>query len=154
QADLSLPHGILVRGTVREAGSDRPVAGAAVRYEWSYQGNSFRARATSRRGVQWQIRDARTKPDGTFCLAVPPGPGNLLVKAAQPDFVHVQTSLGSLLGGRPGGTPYFPDAQVALNPQPMDEVRKLAIALRRGVTLRGRVVGSDGRPVASGLLLA
>src|SRR5262249_22950191 len=95
-----------------------------------------------------------TKPDGTFCLAVPPGPGNLLVKAAQPDFVHVETSLGSLLGGRPGGTPYFPDAQVALNLQPMDETRKLAVALRRGVTLRGRVVGYDGRPVASGLLLA
>jgi RNA polymerase sigma factor (sigma-70 family) len=154
RADLSLPRGVLVRGTVKEARSARPVAGAAVRYEWAYRDNPFRTRATARRGAQWQIRDARTKPDGAFCLAVPPGPGNLLVKAAEPDFVHVQTSLGFLLDGRKGGTPYFPDARVPLHLQPMDEIRQLAVLLRRGVTVRGRVVGPDGRPVASALLLA
>jgi hypothetical protein len=154
QADLSLPRGILVRGTVQEARSGRPVPEAAVRFEWSYKDNPFRAQAQARRGVQWQIRDARTGPAGTFSLALPPGPGHLLVKAADPDFVHVETSLGRLLDGRKGGTPYFPDALVPLQLQPTDKTQKLAIRLRRGVTLRGRVVGHDGKPVPSALLLA
>src|SRR5262249_17831009 len=43
---------------------------------------------------------------------------------------------------------------VPLQLQPTDRTQELTIRLRRGVTLRGRVVGQDGKPVASALLLA
>src|SRR5262249_11436013 len=37
--DLSVPRGIQVRGKVEEEGTDRPVAGAAVTYQWAYKNN-------------------------------------------------------------------------------------------------------------------
>ncbi len=148
KSDLSLPRGVLVRGQVAEADSGKPVAGAAIKYESSLTRHPRRPDPSTR---CW-TRDARTRPDGCFELAVFDGTGHLLVKAATPDFIPVETNSGVLLGGKEGGTPYFPDALLPLQLAPAAEPQVFAIALRRGVTLRGRVLRSDGRPVASGLL--
>ncbi|HJZ55043.1 MAG TPA: sigma-70 family RNA polymerase sigma factor [Gemmataceae bacterium] len=153
RSDLSVPRGVLVRGTVQEADSGQRVPGAAVSFRWAYADNPHRAAVRTDRGTQWRTPDTQTGPDGTFALAVPPGPGTLLVKAAEPDFVHIETSLGWLLDGRKGGTPYFPDAVVPLRLAPADAAQEFVIPLRRGITLRGQVVGRDGRPVASALLV-
>jgi RNA polymerase sigma factor (sigma-70 family) len=151
RADLPVPRGILIRGTVTEAGSDRPVSGAAVTHEWGYKRNPFQDPARDRRGTWWKTRDTKTGPDGTFAIAVPPGPGLLLIKAAEPDFVHVEVG-SEVANGGTGGIAYFPDAFVPLQLQPTDAVQELALQVRRGVTLCGRVVGHDGKPVASALL--
>jgi hypothetical protein len=153
--DLSVPRGILVRGTVLEAGSQKAVAGAAVRYEWAYKDNPFRTALRNRRGVQWELRDARTDADGVFLITIPPGPGTLLVKAAEPDYVHVETSSGQLLDGKPaGGRPYFADAILPLALPPNSDMQTPVIPLHRGITVRGRVLNHDGKPAASARLLS
>jgi hypothetical protein len=156
EVDLSTPRGVLIRGTVLEAESRRPVAGAAVSYEWAFTNNPFRAARSERRPrEQLQLRDARTSADGTFLLVAPPGPGTLLVKAAEPDFIHTETGTGQLLGNAGGGgKPYFPDAVVALTLGANGAAQSPVIELHRGVTVRGRVTGADGKPVASALLIS
>jgi RNA polymerase sigma factor (sigma-70 family) len=154
ECDLPVPRGVPIRGTVLEADSRRGVAGAAVSYEWAFNNNPFRTALAARRQAQWQARDTRTAADGSFTLTVPPGPGTLLVKAAEPDYVHVEIGSGRLSGVGPGGTPYFPDAVRALALQPESPVQQPVLELHRGVTVRGRVLGSDGKPVDSAILLS
>src|SRR5262249_43947307 len=120
QVELTAPRGILVRGTVEEEGTGRRVAGAEGRYEQRRRNNPVYDASGERRrhGMEWQTGDARTNADGTFYIAVPPGPGTLLVKAAEPDFLHAETSANHLDGIGPGGRAYFPDAIVPLSPLP------------------------------------
>jgi hypothetical protein len=152
--DFALPRGVLVRGTVLEAGTGKAAAGASVRYEWSYADNPFRAALQRRPTIQWDNAEARTDADGRFALTAPAGPGTLLVKAAGPDFIHVETGSGPLLRGRPaGGMPHFPDAVLPLALEPGSPVQTPVLALRRGVTVRGRVLNHHGKP-ASALLVS
>jgi RNA polymerase sigma factor (sigma-70 family) len=154
ECDLPLPRGVPVRGTVLDADSRRGVAGAAVSYEWSFKNNPFLGAQDARPGTRWLSRDTRTAPDGTFSLTVPPGPGTLLVKAPEPDYMHVESAQERLQGFGVGGIPWFPDALLALALQPDSPVQQPVLELRRGVTVRGRVLGSDGKPVGSAILIS
>jgi hypothetical protein len=101
--------------------------------------------------VEWRYRNTATDADGRFQLTVPPGPGLVLVKAAEPDFVR--TEVGSQVAeGGAGGTPYFPDGFVPLRLNPGDAPPDFAVKLRRGVTFRGGVLSSDGTPVPAAML--
>jgi RNA polymerase sigma factor (sigma-70 family) len=152
-ADVTVPPGILVRGRAEEAGSGKPVVGAEVSYRWGYRRNPFWDASLARHGTEWYTQFVATAPDGSFVMAVPPGPGMLFVKAAEPDYVHVEVASGEVDGGK-GGTPLFPDAFLQLNLKPMDPPQQPTLRLHRGVTVRGRVVGPNGKPVASAVLLA
>lgn len=55
--------------------------------------------------------------------------------------------------GRPGGKHYFPDAVVRFDAR-HGTTQDVSAVLRRGVTIRGRVVGQDGKPVASAMLVS
>jgi hypothetical protein len=146
--DFTLPRGVLVRGRVAEAGSGRPVAGALVVYSQRRRDNPFYR-------PQDSVPTPRPKagPDGSFSLAVPPGPGHLLVLGPTPDFVHVETTDGDLDEGAPGYHRSYPDALVALDLKPGAGPHEVKPTLRRGVTIRGRVVGPDGKPVARATLV-
>jgi hypothetical protein len=150
-ADVALPRGALVRGKITEAGSGRPVGGAAVNYE--PLGGVNRTVASDPYS-RWSTRTVRSGADGSFVLAVPTSAGHLLAKAAEPDYIHAEVDTRRLLDGRKGGRPSFPDAFMPLYLKTTKEGKEIAIKLRRGVTLRGRVVGRDGNPVASGWLIA
>ncbi|HVK13569.1 MAG TPA: sigma-70 family RNA polymerase sigma factor, partial [Gemmataceae bacterium] len=152
-ADLPVPPGVVVRGRIVEGGTDRPVPGATVTYEWVVEKNPF---AKGLLGNNVALRTWRTQagPDGSFAVAVRPGPGHLLVKAPTPDFVHAEVSWRELRGQSPGGKTHFPDAVVPLRPVPGGPPPDLTVPLRRGVTVRGRVVGADGKPAADGLVIA
>ncbi|MBO0700022.1 MAG: hypothetical protein J2P46_16610, partial [Zavarzinella sp.] len=149
--DLKVPRGIQLRGKVAEEGTDRPVGGAAVFFRWGYRNNPYRGLTGEHKDVEWWHRDSATAADGTFTITVPPGPGLLMVKAAEPGFVPVETSSRQAEGGK-GGTPYFPDAFAALKLKPADAPADFSFRLRRGVVFRGQVVSGDGKPVKSALL--
>jgi RNA polymerase sigma factor (sigma-70 family) len=153
QLEVSPLRGVLVRGTVTEVDSGRPVPGAVVTYEHRTDTSPLQAKEVDRmrQGIRWHARDTRAGPDGAFALTVPPGDGTLLVGAAEPDYLHVETSSTWLAQGTPGGWPVFADALVPLSLNVSDSPHEVAAKLRRGVTVRGRVVGHDGRPV-SGVL--
>jgi hypothetical protein len=151
--DLAVPPGIVIRGRVVEAGTDRPVPGAAVTYEWAMHNNPF-ARDLLANNVALRTWRTQSGPDGSFAVAVRPGPGHLLVKAPTLDFVHAEVSWRELRGESPGGRTHFPDAVVPLRPVPGGPPPDVTVQLRRGVTVRARVVGADGKPAADGVVVA
>jgi RNA polymerase sigma factor (sigma-70 family) len=148
EVEVKLPRGVLVRGRVTEAGTGRPVAGASLQ---------FRPRDTARPTLRNLLggfnRLEVTRDDGTFAFALPPGSGHLLVQGPTPDYVHQEVESEVLSSGRRGGSRYYPDAAVPVDVPARGEPKPVAVTLRRGSTVRGRLLGPDGKPVARALLL-
>jgi hypothetical protein len=143
QADVALDRGVLVRGRLDESPSGRPVHDALV----LYRGRN------PKRPLLWDwchgvLESTVTAADGSFQLAVPPGRGHLLVIGGTHDYVHVETSVGELEYGRPSLIRNYPDALVPLDLKPDGETQDVKATLRRGVTLRARVLAPDGKPAA------
>jgi RNA polymerase sigma factor (sigma-70 family) len=147
--DVALPRGVHLRGVVREAPSGKPVDGAGVRF-CPAGGGLFDFQDPLHAG--WEV-GATSGPDGTFHIAVAPGRGHLLVKGPTPDYVHVDVSFRKLLDHDPGQDAiYHPDGVVPLDLKAGTEGHRVEVTLRRGVTVRGRLVDLDDRPVPRALL--
>jgi RNA polymerase sigma factor (sigma-70 family) len=142
EVEVKLPRGVLVRGKVLEAGSGKPVAGAYVTHT----------------GLRETY--AASGPDGSYQLGVPAGAGRLLVTHPSGEYIpQIVGSAGgginNLVGGsfeKPAGDPSYYHAVVALDVKKGDGVKEVNVTLRRGVTVRGRLVGPDDRPVASAVM--
>jgi RNA polymerase sigma factor (sigma-70 family) len=147
---LALPRGIRLHGTVTESPSGKPVAGASVEFCPREGNNPF-----FREDVTEETEPAVSGPDGSFQTTILPGPGHLLVKGSTPDYLHAQITSRQLYGIpiRPNRR-HYPDALVSLDLKPDVGSHELNVTLRRGVTVKGRVVGPDGKPVAEGLFLS
>jgi hypothetical protein len=157
RADLALPRGVLVTGKVTEAPSGRPVAGAVVQWFPRQEGNPQLKKDVA---ALWKS-PAVSGADGTFRIPVLPGPGHLLVTGPTPDYVHHEVYYGELHGGRPsfgsvisgpegnqfyGGQRVYAHGVVPLDVKPGAEAAAADVVLRRGVTVRGRLVGPDDKP--------
>jgi RNA polymerase sigma factor (sigma-70 family) len=142
EVEVKLPRGVLVRGKVTEAGSGKPVAGAYVTHA----------------GLRETY--AVTGPDGSYQLGVPAGTGYLL--ATHPSGEYVPQILGSLGGGvnnpaggsaeKPAGDRCYFHAIVGVTAKAGEDGKEVNVSLRRGVTMTGRVVGPDDKPVAHAVL--
>ena len=135
--DLTLPRGVTIHGKLTEEGSDKPVTGARV---------SFFGRVSTREpdppaGV------SHSGPDGAFQLAARPGPGHLFVTGPTDDYTLQAISRGMVYEGQPGGRAHYAHAIVACDPKPGGAGLEVNAVLRRGLTVKGRVVGPDGQPV-------
>jgi hypothetical protein len=137
--DLTLPRGVMIRGTVTEQGSGRPVAGAVVMYLPRLTPDEGR---TGNRGAPTE-----TAADGSFEIAVPPQPGHLVVRGPTDDYIYQEIGDDLVYEGRPGGRRIYAHAFLAPDLKPGGESRDVRVSLRRGVTVKGRVLGPDGRPV-------
>jgi RNA polymerase sigma factor (sigma-70 family) len=131
---LAVPRGVLVRGTVTEAGSGKPVAGAFV--EFNADPN----------------RRVRTRDDGSYRIAAPVGEGRLMVTHPNGEFISqiVGSAGGSL--DKPVGDPSYYHAVVAVDVKAGDKEKEVPVRLRRGVTVKGRLVGPDGKPINGAVL--
>jgi hypothetical protein len=125
KTNLALPRGICVRGKVVEEGSGKPVMGAEVRYG----PHRFDEAIDPNKAVSAVV----TGPDGVFQVVCLPGPGHLLVKGPDPDYIVREFDCHGL-------------AMFDLKPD--EKPSEVTIPLRRGVTLRGRLVDGAGNPVA------
>jgi RNA polymerase sigma factor (sigma-70 family) len=143
--EVKLPRGVLVRGKVTEAPSGRPVFGAGVQ---------FVPRATNNPNVLtgWQHL-AATGKDGAFQLAVLPGPGHLLVSGPGLDFIQEEVGHRVITDGKPGGYRLHANGLVKLDLAPNSRPKEVTVTLRRGVTVRGRVLDPQGKPVAKGVMI-
>ena len=130
---------------VGDAGADKPVARAAVQYYPQQAGNP-----EFRRGVitGWQGTEV-SKADGTFQITVLPGPGHLLVMGQDGRYIHEEIGNNLLYSGQRGGTRYYPDAVVKLDLPVQAGPKEIAVALRRGMTLKGRLLGPAGQAMSS-----
>ena len=135
-----MPPGMLIRGKIVEAGSDKPVAGAAVLYESHSMQNSEPGGSSGR---------ARTAADGSFRFAAPPIPGHLSVMEPGEDYVLQGIGDEMLFSGQPGGRRFYANAFVACDPRPGTKSLEVDVVLRRGVTIKGQVSGPDGHPLGN-----
>jgi RNA polymerase sigma factor (sigma-70 family) len=146
QVEIRLPAGILVHGKVTEVLSGKPVAGATVRFQRRI---SLNLRDQFSEGFQGAVVSGS---DGSFRIAVTPGPGHLLVIGPTPDYLHVETTARKLSEDKPGGQRYYPDGLLALDLKLGTKSHEVKISLRRGVTLKGRLVGPDDKAVNRALM--
>jgi RNA polymerase sigma factor (sigma-70 family) len=129
EVSLALPRGVLLRGKITEAGSDKPVPGAAIEYR-----------------SEW-LHKAVSAADGSYTFAVPAGAaGPLVVSAPNADYIPQVIGSAEILDGLKGGDRTYYHAIIPLNLKAGDKEKDVPIVLRRGVTLKGRLVGPDGKP--------
>jgi RNA polymerase sigma factor (sigma-70 family) len=163
--DLALPRGVVVKGQITEAPSGRPVAGADVQFFPQLTNNpDFREDVAS-------LLHARVEsgPGGAFRIVLPPGPAHLLIAAPTPDYVHQEVSFGTLAEGDPdsgsyrggpegnayfGGQRVYAHAVVPVKLKRGSGSEPLKVTLRRGVTVRGRLLAAEGKPVARAVMLS
>ena len=143
--EIKLKPGVAVRGRVVEA-DGTPVAGARVHYYQVYRANPLY-------GDHGNSGEVATGADGSFAMVVPHGPGDLLVRAATPDFIHVQTSFNALGSGIQPSFNMYPDALAHLDFKSDAKEHAVTLTLRRGVTVPCRVVDPEGKPVADAIAI-
>ena len=139
--EVKLKRGVVVHGKLTEEPSGAPVAGAGISYYQRHRNNPTYLDSLD------QI-DAVSRPDGTFTMVVPAGPGDVLVRGPSADYLHVSTSWDELGTGIHPSFPMYPDAVAHLDHPPDETAHDLAVKLRRGMTVQGRVIGPDGKPIA------
>ncbi|MEW6743188.1 MAG: carboxypeptidase-like regulatory domain-containing protein [Planctomycetota bacterium] len=154
EVTVEVPKGVLVRGKVVEVASGAPVAGATVEYQIRSRKNPYFDDEFANL-VYWgaEYYRAVTAVDGTFELGAMPGTGFLLVKAGTPDFISRYVGHGELQFDEPGGHWYCVEGLLKIDPEPEMESLEVTIPMRRGVTVRGHVVGPGGETIEKALLL-
>ncbi|MCI0456964.1 MAG: sigma-70 family RNA polymerase sigma factor [Gemmataceae bacterium] len=151
QVDLKLTRGIVVRGVVTEQPGGKPVAGATVQYNMPYNSPFYKREFFPMMSDWHQVK--QTGADGKFEIVTRPGPGHLFINGPTPDYLHEEIITSKVYG--PGVGPnrrHYPDGLVALDLKPEAKAHEVAVTLRRGVTLKGRVLRPDGKPVDEGAL--
>jgi RNA polymerase sigma factor (sigma-70 family) len=153
--ELVLPRGILQRGKVVDADTGKPVAGARLEYFPQLFNNpaikenllDFFSRKRGR---------AKTRSDGTFEIAILPGPGHLLVNGPWgQEYVTFAMDHKELLGLEQGALPPefyahdFIKLSLRADVKPDFQPPPVTGKLRPGVRIEGRVLGPSGKPVAS-----
>jgi RNA polymerase sigma factor (sigma-70 family) len=135
EAEVRLPRGVLVQGKITEAGTGKPVAGACVRYNGD-----------------WGKGTVISGPDGSYGIGVPVGVGRLTVTHPSGDYLQQVIGSAGGSGARAVGDPAYCHAVVELDVKRGEKVKEVPIALRRGVTLKGRVMGPDGKPIVAAVM--
>jgi RNA polymerase sigma factor (sigma-70 family) len=147
QIDVKLPRGVVIRGKVAEADSGKPVAGAIVQYIPAWNNPNTREEIIT----GWQGAEL-TGRDGVFQIVVIPGKGHLLFRANRSDFIPLEISSGQIYGIRPGGQRVYPHGLLALDLKANEQAKEVTVTLRRGVKVRGRVLGPDEKAVSVALM--
>ncbi len=142
--DLSLPRGVLIPGRVTEEGSGKPVPGAVV-------GFIARGERLNPFGGGVQIL---TASDGSFRLGAKPGPGHLVIRVPGDDYVLEEIGSQVLNKGQPGGGRIHAHAHIGLELKPGHDLEAVRLAVRRGVAVKGQVIGPDGQPVQEAWIIS
>jgi hypothetical protein len=99
----------------------------------------------------------QTASDGSFAIPVLPRSGYLILRGPTDDYVLQELDRGLLFNGQAGSWRVYAHAFRACNPKPGGEsqnAQNVNVALRPGVTVKGRVVGPDGQPIPNAWMLS
>jgi hypothetical protein len=91
------------------------------------------------------MHQATSGPDGSFALTTEPATGHLLVMAAA-DYAPAEATVAA---GR-----LMAHAIVPLALQAGPDPKPLEVLLRRGATVKGKLIGPDGQPVEGAVLIS
>jgi RNA polymerase sigma factor (sigma-70 family) len=136
--DLALDRGATIRGKVVEERTAHPVAGALVSYMTPSKGEL---------DIPGWHAETISAADGSFEFAVVPLAGHLAVQAPNDDFVLREIGIREIVRGTPGGQRVYSNFFTACDPKLNGPAVDLQVALRRGITVSGRIIGPDDRPV-------
>ena len=144
--DVVMPRGVAVQGRVTEEGSGTPIAGALLLF-------------VPRAGPRGNDGSSASSPgytagDGSFQLGAVPGPGTLFVAGPSDDFVLQALDKPIFDNGRAAGLSTYSHANMALDLKPGVDRNEVHVTLRPGVTVTGRVLGPDDRPVRDAWILS
>jgi RNA polymerase sigma factor (sigma-70 family) len=146
QAEIQ--RGIYVEGTLLDRQTSKPVSGVVSAYIKS--DNPHLKRYTFSQGVGFSSASAGA--DGKFRLLTIPGPGYLAAKAYKNQYARavVKEWDGVALPTAPHNLfPHYDHGIVAINPDEKKPASlKCDIALERGLSKSGSMVGPDGKPVS------
>jgi hypothetical protein len=147
--ELMLPRGVVVRGTVKETGSGKPVAKAVV-YFYSQMLDNPHHVPYAAIGPVFPVRSG---PDGRFEIVVLPGPGFLVVKGPTPAYVPLAVGRRMFMENKPGGDLHYAHGLLRTELKPGDGPRDVELTIRRGVPVSGKLVGPDGEAVTGARML-
>jgi hypothetical protein len=142
--DVKVPRGVLVRGRVTEAGTDRPLPGSRIQF--------IPVRGRDEVVYGW-FAPVASREDGWFQIVVPPGKGHLLVFGPTGDYVADAIGTHALYADRPGGPRHRAHAIIPYEVKAGDPPLEVAASLRPGVAIKGRVDGPEGQAVTDAYIL-
>jgi RNA polymerase sigma factor (sigma-70 family) len=144
--DIKLPRGVLIRGKITEAGTNRPLAASSIQFI------PMQTPGRDKILSGWQAIVA-SRDDGTFQIAVPPGKGHLLIHGPTGDYVLGEIGSNTLFSGQPGGMRNRAHAIIPYEVKAGDPPHEVGAALRLGATIKGRVEGPEGQTITDGFIL-
>ena len=154
QVEIALPRSVLLRGKITEKASGDAVAGAAVEYEEQSR-RPYRPDRIPPDHSPPSVRGI-SRADGTYQIAIPPGRGTLFVQGPRNDYIRQTINTWDFNNDREWtiAVRNYVSAYASLDVKPKQETAELNFALRRGLTVRGSIVGPDNRPVGDALMLS
>jgi RNA polymerase sigma factor (sigma-70 family) len=138
--ELNLPRGILLRGIVRDADRGQPIPEAHVQF-LPLDDNAVPADILT--GLN---NPAHSGSDGSFRVVVPRTKGLLLVHEPSGDYV-TEEWIGRLHGV---SGQLHANRVLVVDAASGPDVHQVAVELRRGVRIEGRIVMPDGEPAGDG----
>jgi RNA polymerase sigma factor (sigma-70 family) len=136
--DIKLVRGVLIEGKVTEQGSGRPLEDAAVQYIPAKYRDDV---------ISGYSAVVATKSDGSYQIAVSPGKGYLFIYGATPDYILKSVGSQTLHYGKPGGKRYYAHELIAYEAKAGEAPYRQPVQLRRGKTVKGRLIGPDGQTI-------
>jgi RNA polymerase sigma factor (sigma-70 family) len=136
--DIALSRGRLIQGKVIEEGTGKPIAGALLGFVGRPAGGG--------EGGSWNGRTL-SGPDGSYQLAALPKEGTLAVLGPSEDYVLQESTERTIREGQPGGRRWYAHAFIDCDLKSGGDTREVDVVLRRGLTVKARVIGPDGQPV-------
>ena len=132
EKNFALEKGRIVRGQVIDADTKQPIAGAAVVYQ-PKRGNPNNRNYDLRNTVV-------TDSDGRFAITTLPGHGFLAVETPDENYMRVRFEESQR------GT-VFPQGLATIDVSKDGEPKPVEIGVRKGITLRAKAIGPDGKVV-------
>jgi RNA polymerase sigma factor (sigma-70 family) len=148
EANFKLARGVMVRGKVVEAGTGKAVVSAAIAMVPQRENNPDLPPGL----ITGRTHRVFTDADGAFRMLFPPGRGHLVVTGPNADYPYATVSEGELLAGKVGGPAEHFHAVLPLELKAKEEPKEIKIELRRSVSIKGKVVGPDGKPVKDAMV--
>lgn len=146
---LALPEAIVLRGTVTDSANGAAISGARVQFVPQETANPHYNPEHLTSGPALVAVGC----DGRFEIAIPPGPGHLLVHAPSLEYLATSIDSKSLFEGSTGGTRVYAHAFLPLDFAPGDCPAEVRVPLRRGTGIEVRAVLPNGEPMRDGFVL-
>jgi len=142
--NFALPRGVLLSARVHEAVGDRPIAGAVAYYVPDHDNPRM---CDVLYGCD---AHAVSGADGRLRLTVPHGRGRLCVHAPQGNFLTLPYRISDGAAGRVS----YAHGICTLDLPTESGTAEVDVPLRAGVSITGKLVGPDGRPVAAAVMVS